>query len=124
MADELDYQITFSYEKGSQQHDRSIQGTATVTGVPSVGGVQTIGTTAGGEALVVNDVSTNPGFCYFRNLDSTNFCTIGTYVSSVYYPTVKLKAGEFCLLRLVTGLVYRAIADTGNVNLEYYILSD
>ena len=93
----------------------------TQTTQAAAGGVQTIGTSE--EAIVVTDVST-PGYAFFRNLDSTNFVTIGTYVSATYYPCLKLKAGEYAIARLDGTKTFYAKADTASVKLQYAILSD
>ena len=85
------------------------------------GGVQIIGTSE--EAIVVTDVAT-PGYCFFRNLDATNFVTIGSFVSATYYPALKLKAGEYAICRLDGSKTFYAKADTANVKLQYAILAD
>lgn len=122
MSDELDIQVTFNYEKSGLVIDRNMQDTFTVSGTPVTGGVQSVGTSA--EAIAINDLSTTKGYAYFKNLDATNYVTIGTYVTSTYYPAIKLKAGEFCLFRLSPALVYYALADTAGIALEYQIISD
>lgn len=85
------------------------------------GGVATIGFAAH-EAIVMQDVAA-AGWARFENLDSTNFVQIGIDVSAAFHPFVKLKAGEFCILRLGTNAPY-AKADTAAVQLDYEIFQD
>lgn len=122
MANEITLTGSLQIANGDFKQDwrpGTIQVTQTTQG--AAGGVQTIGTTS--EAIVVTDVAT-PGYAFFRNLDSTNFVTIGSYVSTTYYPAIKLKAGEYAIVRLATGLTFHALADTAAVKLQYAILSE
>lgn len=84
-------------------------------------GVATIGFAAH-EAIVMQDVAA-AGWARFENLDSTNFVQIGTDAAGTFHPFVKLKAGEFCILRLGTNAPY-AKADTAAVQLDYEIFQD
>jgi len=84
-------------------------------------GVASIGFAAH-EAIVMGDVST-AGWARFENLDSTNYVQIGIDVGAVFYPFVKLKATEFCFLRLGTNAPY-AKANTAAVQLDYEIFQD
>lgn len=122
MANEITLNGTLSIANGDFKQDWR-PGTIQITQTTQAcaGGVQTIGTTE--EAIVVTDVST-PGYAFFRNLDSTNFVTIGTYVTATYYPCLKLKAGEYAIARLDGTKTFYAKADTANVKLQYAILSD
>lgn len=122
MANEITLQGTLQISNGDFKQDwrpGSIQVTQTTQAM--AGGIQSIGTSA--EALGVTDVAT-PGYSFFRNLDATNFVTIGTYVSSTYYPCLKLKAGEYGIVRLDGSKTFYAQADTATVKLQYAILSD
>ncbi|MCE9553417.1 MAG: hypothetical protein K8T91_08590, partial [Planctomycetes bacterium] len=53
------------------------------------------------EQIPIGDVAT-AGWAFFRNLDTTNFVTIGVEVAAAFYPLVKLKAGEPAMFRLGT----------------------
>mgnify|MGYP003134299256 FL=1 len=81
--------------------------------------VKAVPTTAAGTALDLASISTQ-GFAHFVNLDSTNYIEIGVQVSSTFYPFVKLKAGEACLLSLGTSAPY-ARANTASVNLDFTV---
>jgi len=88
------------------------------------GGVQEVcnlATCAHGEAIGVTDVSLG-GVFFFRNLDTTNYVEIGTQVSGVFVPFLKLLAGEYCIGRLGTVAPYGR-ANSGAVSLQYRILS-
>ena len=83
-------------------------------------GVASIGTSH--EALPMGDVST-AGWARLENLDATNYVEIGVVVTGTFYPTIKLKATEFCVVRLGTNAPY-ARANTAAVQLDYVILQD
>lgn len=89
--------------------------------VGAAGGVQTIGTSA--EAISVGDVA-SVGYARFRNNDATNFVQIGPYVTSTFYPAIKLKPGEMAVLRLDPTHTWYAKADTASVKLQYLILEN
>jgi hypothetical protein len=55
-------------------------------------------------------------------LDATNYVQIG-YDDTGFKPTIKLKAGEYCVCRLGQDAPY-AQADTGAVDLEYILIED
>lgn len=64
------------------------------------------------------DIATNlttPGFCIIENLDDTNFFTIGPKSAGAMVAFIKLKPGEFAVLRLAASVTLRAIADTASV---------
>jgi len=86
-----------------------------------VDGTQTIGTTE--EAIVVTDLTTN-GWAYFRNRDATNYVTIGVKPAATYYPVLRLKANEGCVVRLEPAITHYAKADTAAVILERLIIDD
>jgi len=85
-------------------------------------GVQEIGTSE--EAISFNAELTAPGWGYFRNLDATNYVEIGLYKGATFYPLLKLKPGEWQIVRLATTTDVYAKADTAAVDLEHYVLDD
>ncbi len=96
---------------------------ATLTTAKRSLNTQSIPTTPGGTALVIAaGVTAAGGWAWFRNLDTTNYVTIGVYVSSTYYPIVRLNAGEAAVFRLGVITPY-ALADTLGVILEHDIMS-
>lgn len=124
MADEIDLYAGLKLDNGSISLSREIAfGTITPdqTTASYHAGVQTVGFAAH-EAIELGDVSAC-GYSMFINTDATNFVEIGIDVGSTFYPFVKLLAGEVSgPLRLGTNAPY-AKADTGDVLLEYIILS-
>ena len=81
------------------------------------GHVQTIGTSA--ETVSLGDVAT-PTLGIFRNLDASNFVTIGPQVGTTLLiePFLKLLAGQVALVWLDPAVVIMAQADTASVDLQ------
>ena len=77
---------------------------------------QSIPTTAAGTAVTMTNITT-AGWAFFRNTDPVNYVQVGVQVGGVFYAFVKLKAGEWCLLRLGTNAPY-ARANTAAVPLD------
>lgn len=124
MADEITINLRLQVNNGFLVH-REDPGTlgVTMTGKNGTGGIQNIvagGTT--GETITMGDTGT-AGWSYFRNTDTANFVEIGIQVAGTFYPFVKLKSGESCILRLGTNTPY-ARSNTATTNLQYFILSD
>lgn len=119
MANEITLSINLTvnsslYTPGQKSHTVQIDQT-TFSGHETV---QSIGTTV--EALTEGDI-TSPGVFWMRNLDPSNFVTIGGTTDSLPF---KLKAGEIgCLRRGTTDSLY-AKADTAEVKLWHFLLSD
>lgn len=121
MANELTITLTASFLKGNMAAaaSRAVSAkTITVTGNTCIQNIQTIGTAE--EAILLGDVAT-PGYMFVKNMDGTNFVTIRAATGGAN--CVKLKAGEVALFRHA-GTAPFAIADTGNVNIEYLLISD
>lgn len=121
MAD-ITMSTNFSVSKGTLNRAYSRNDTATfVSSAPPVAsGAPTIGTGSGGEALVLQDVS-SLGWARFQNLDSTNYVEIGIVVSATFYPVITLLAGEYTFVRLSPGIAPYARANTASVQLDYEI---
>ena len=81
--------------------------------------VKAVPTTAAGTALDLASISTQ-GFSHFVNLDATNYIELGTQTGGTFYPFVKLKAGEACVLPLGTSAPF-ARANTASVNLDFVV---
>jgi len=120
MAGELTTAVSFRYSKNGVELARSIGGTIDVSGNAFCYAIQNIGTTE--ENLIVNDVSTN-GYCIVKNVDATNYVTLGKTISAVYQPFLKIKPGESQLIRFDSGTI-QAKANTAAINLEYWLISD
>ena len=72
--------------------------------------------------VIASAVGAAGGWAWFRNLDTTNYVSIGVQVSGTFYPLVRLNAGEAAVFRLGVITPY-AYANTGSVYLEHDILS-
>jgi len=118
MASELTLQIKASYTKGGAAFSRTLNKTLDVSGTALQHAVQNIGTAE--ETLGLGDV-TPAGYAVFLNLDASNYVELGK-ATGVY--VLKLKAGEFALMRLDTWSTIYAKANTAAVNLEYWLLPD
>lgn len=118
MASELVLQIKAQYTKGSAAFSRTINKTLDVAGTALQHAVQNIGTSE--ETLALGDVSPS-GYAIFYNLDATNYVEVGK-ATTVY--ALKLKPGEFAMLRLDAWSTIYAKANTAAVDLEYWLLPD
>lgn len=122
MANEITLNLSIGCANGSYAFDRRISNVSvTQSALGSVSNIQSVGFAAA-EALVTGDITT-PGYAIFRNLDATNFVTIGDLDGATFTPVIKLAAGEPAMLRVgCTAARLAAKADTGAVKLEYTIL--
>ena len=118
MANEIKTSVSLSVQtaKGAKLN-RSENKSIDMTGESILQTTQLVGTT--NEALdMTNAELGTPGYVFIRNMDTTNFVSIG--LSSQY--TIKLKAGEFCLFRAAAGLY--ADFDTAAGYLEIIVFED
>jgi len=122
-ADEINAQISFRVLDGYLEYQRNLNGTFTITNLNPVisGGSQTIGTNA--VQIRMDDVATT-GWAWFRNLSTNKYITLGTVdTSTTYIAVMKLKAGEYGLIRIGTTNLYGQAEADGTV-LEKAIVSD
>jgi hypothetical protein len=78
------------------------------------------------EAIPITDIGTL-GLALFMNREAAggNFVEIGDVPVAAFVPFVKLKPGEFALMRLSDSIVLlSAQADTAAVDLEVWIIED
>ncbi|GIV50268.1 MAG: hypothetical protein KatS3mg038_2129 [Candidatus Kapaibacterium sp.] len=75
-------------------------------------GFVVVGTTA--EQISFGDVAT-PGYAYLKNLDTVNYVQIGVVVSAVFYPLMRLNAGEAAIVPWDSGAVVYAKANAAPV---------
>ncbi len=119
MADEITGRLVLNVSKGGAKIARSESFSIDMTGDSFISGVQGIPTT--GEILVEADELGTAGYVYIKNLDSTNFVTVGNAAASTNH-IIKLKAGECCLFRAFQPVYVDA--DTAACNVEYIIIED
>lgn len=118
MSAELLLAASLKFSKGGALFEANFQSTYfDVAGNAPNKEVQAIGITD--ETLNLGDISTI-GFVYMRNLDATNYITVGS--DGTLYP-LKLKPGEFFLGRWNAAAIH-AKANTAPCNLEYTIIPD
>jgi hypothetical protein len=117
--DDITISMSWTYDVGGRK--RSLPSTTTKFSVGTnnvIENIQNIGTSE--EALTMGEV-TNPGFAYFKNLDTTNFIEIGQYdVNTNFVAFVKIETNAACVLWLGTTAPY-AKADTAACKLDYVI---
>ena len=118
MADEITGKLTLNVSKGGAKIARSESFSIDMTGESITHSVQEIAT--GGEILVEGDILGTVGYVYIKNLDSTNYVTVGSHATLNH--AIKLKAGEACLFR-AAGSVY-VQANTLACNVEYIVIED
>jgi hypothetical protein len=80
-------------------------------------GYLSIGTSE--EAITFTDVGTL-GWCWIKNLDATNFVKWGPESAGAMVAVGKLKAGESCVFRLMTGVTLRMQADTAACKVQIH----
>lgn len=119
MANELTITASMRLSKSNVVlPQRSLSGAFDVSGVPVLHLAASIGTD---EETLEKGELTLTGYAYFYNCDATNFVEIGNATGTYQ---IKLKAGEFALLRLDNWSNIYAKADTGAVTLEYALISN
>lgn len=116
MAGELSLRATLSFSKGGARVNRSESVSATVTGDAFSHETLTIPTSV--TLLVEGGDLGAAGYVFLKNLDATNYITVG--LSGQY--SIKLKAGEIALFRAAAPIY--ALANTASCILEYIIVED
>jgi hypothetical protein len=121
VSNEITIGYTFSVNNGgySSQKSESLSVGQTTSGAEK--SIISIGTSEGD--LSFPNIATL-GFCRMKNLDATNFITIGPKSAGAMVGYQKIKAGEAAVLRLLPGITLRAKADTAAVKLEIEVLND
>jgi len=121
-ADELQLTAGWQYNKNGRKRILApISSNYDVSGNAVIENVQSIATNAGGEALVLGDV-TAPGFAWFYNTSTNDQVQIGCYdVNTNFVAFLKLKAGEKAACFLNT-TAPRAMSLTNAVRLDYVIV--
>jgi hypothetical protein len=119
MANELSISTSLRYDKANSSiSQRSLSGSFTVSGVPFLTTAVSVATS---EETLEKGEQTLTGYALFYNTDATNYIEIGDTTGTYQ---LKLKAGEFALLRLNSWANIFAKANTGAVILEYVLISD
>lgn len=119
MADEAIVTVSLQFKKGNV--DLTLSDAAKkfdVTGTRYMRTVQNVGTSE--EALDMGDI-TDPGWAYFRNLDSSNYVEIAQATGANAF--LRINAGESCCFRLIATAPF-VTANSSAVDLEYMIVQN
>lgn len=114
MSDELAVTAKLSFNKGGASVTKAESLSIDVTGDAFSHEIQSIPTS--NTALVEGAAVGTPGYYWIKNLDSTNYVTIGLTGSYA----IRLNAGEVCLFR-AAGAIF-ALANTASVLVEYVVV--
>ena len=131
MANEITIQCQLKVSNGGLQYANSPSqffATQSTANGPSPGAVTV---TTGGVTINLSQITTL-GFVRVTNTDATNFVRIGLYISSVFYPMLKLKPLESSIFRLssdvltanTSAAVVRAVADTASCIIIFDAFAD
>lgn len=117
MANELKLTVQLTYEN-SYLKDTFTPGTVNITqsALGEHAPVVIVAST-GEENLVTGDISTL-GLVVGRNLDATNYVTIGPSTGGAMYPFLRIKAGEPFAFRLEPGITWRWRANGSAVKMQ------
>lgn len=125
-AADLLVNITMQADKGYVKLLKTAAQSINITnGSPNfAGGTQLIGTSATGEVVTLNSVTTN-GWAWFGNL-STNYIEVGVQdiTGTNFLPLLRLNAGEAQVFRLTPGAVPCARAYGTAARLERYVFDN
>ena len=114
MANELSITAKLNFSKGGAKVTKAESVSIDVTGDAFSHEIQSIPTS--NTALVEGAAVGTPGYYWIKNLDSTNYVTIGLTGSYA----IKLLAGEVALFR-AAGAIF-ALADTAACLVEYVVI--
>ena len=87
------------------------------------GGPGVVTVTTSDAALSLGSYTTK-GYCFIKNLDSTNYVEFGPESGGAIVKVIKLKPGEYALFRLVNAATLRAQANTASVKCYIAVLED
>lgn len=87
------------------------------------GGPGVVTVTTSDTALSLGTFTTK-GYCFIKNLDSTNYVEFGPESGGAIVKLLKLKAGEYAMFRIVNSATLRAQANTASVKCYIAIIED
>jgi len=122
MADEIIVGVSLGVVKGALVNRYINQCSATMNGTHMESKVQDIGS-ATHEILSLGTDFANMGWIYLKNTDTTNDVSFGLDNTGTFLPLINLKAGEGCVVRLITKNVY-AKSSAGTVQLIFCAFED
>lgn len=113
MADELKITVSTTLTNGYFK-DTNQPGTISVTQAAIGAHMPVVSVGTAEEDLTTGDISTL-GWVYLRNMDTTNYVTLGPKSGGAMVAFGRLKAGEVAVLRLEPGITLRWQANTAAV---------
>lgn len=123
MANEIRMSLAFNVSNGNYTGTWSGAGALAFTqnAIGDAGG--TITTSSSATNIDYNNISTsNVGFILFENLDSSHAADIGQTISSTFYGTARILAGEHCVFRVTPSVQLQVKAVSGTPQLKYWLL--
>lgn len=114
MSNELSVTAKLNFSKGGAKVTKAASVSIDVTGDAFSHEIQSIPTS--NTALVEGAAVGTPGYYWIKNLDATNYVTIGLTASYA----IKLLPGEVCLFR-AAGAIF-ALANTAACLVEYAVV--
>ena len=122
MADELALTILATITNGNFK-DRLAHGAQKFdqAAVGAASNVVSVGTSE--EDVATGDLSTL-GWCFMRNLDTTNYVTYGPKSSGAMVAMGRIEAGEVHAMRLEPGITLRWLANTATCKVDLRIFED
>jgi hypothetical protein len=121
MANEIEISVSISASKSGMTVNRAETFKVDMSGESMIHGVQNVGTSIEVLDLAEGSIGTS-GWCFIKNLDSTNYIDVGRAGVDADEHTVKLKAGESCVFR-AAGVLYGK-SNTAALNIEYIVIED
>ena len=106
--------FSFATREGSVRVDQAVAGG---------GGPGTVTITTSDAAVSLGSF-TAKGYCFIKNLDSTNYVEFGPESGGAIVKMFRLNAGESCLFRFVSSATLRAQANTASVKCYIAVLEN
>lgn len=123
MAEEITVEATLNINNGNllRQDPDSPQLITQALAKGPVPGMVTVTTTPA--AISLTGLTTY-GLVKIKNLSSSHFVTYGVYVSSTYYPLLRLKPGEYYVWRMEPSVTPYMQADTASCDVQIEAYND
>ena len=124
-----DDEITVTYRLSVSNGELDAFDTGTIsyradqeTATPArIGGMQEVSTNA---TLISTNALSTLGWGRFWNRSTNTYVTVGIQPAATYYPVIRLKPTESCVLRLEPGVNFYAQAETNTSLLQVDILDN
>ena len=121
MANEITINFNLSHTKEPKRAIQANQIQIDQTGIGVYDSTVSVGTSE--EVLSFGDITTE-GLVVLKNLDDTNFVTVGPESAGAMVGLLKVEPGEVQFFRLLPTATVRAQADTAAVKLQVTVFED